>query len=71
MRSYYPNLYRYFSFIPLDAEPSEEEREIHSKVAAVLDKAPVILDKLFKYDGCEEYIRKVFIRILFVYLLTR
>jgi len=41
-----------------NAEPSEEEREIHSKVAAVLDKAPVILDKLFKYDGCEEYIRK-------------
>jgi len=41
-----------------NAEPSDEEREIHSKVAAVLDKAPVILDKLFKYDGCEEYIRK-------------
>eukprot|EP01119_Soliformovum_irregulare_P008505 TRINITY_DN21627_c0_g1_i1.p1 TRINITY_DN21627_c0_g1~~TRINITY_DN21627_c0_g1_i1.p1 ORF type:complete len:314 (-),score=65.70 TRINITY_DN21627_c0_g1_i1:91-1032(-) len=41
-----------------NAEPSNEEREIHSTVAAVLDKGPVILDRLFKYDGCEEFIRK-------------
>jgi len=41
-----------------NAQPSDEEREIHSTVAAVLDKGPVILDRLFKYDGCEEFIRK-------------
>lgn len=40
------------------AQPSEEEKEIHSTVAAVLDKGPHILDKLYKYDGCEEFIRK-------------
>jgi len=40
------------------AEPSEEEKEIHSTVASVLDKGPSILDKLYKYDGCEEFIRK-------------
>lgn len=42
-----------------EAQPSEEEKEIHTTVAAVLDKGPHILDKLYKYDGCEEYIRKV------------
>jgi len=41
-----------------NAKPSDEEKEIHSTVAAVLDKGPTILDKLLKYDGCEEYIRK-------------
>jgi len=41
-----------------NAEPSDNEREIHSAVAACLDKGPVILDRLFKYDGCEEFIRK-------------
>jgi hypothetical protein len=41
-----------------NAQPSDEEREIHKTVAAVLDKGPVILDRLFKYDGCEEFIRK-------------
>eukprot|EP01114_Cavostelium_apophysatum_P010203 TRINITY_DN2369_c0_g1_i1.p1 TRINITY_DN2369_c0_g1~~TRINITY_DN2369_c0_g1_i1.p1 ORF type:complete len:314 (-),score=93.21 TRINITY_DN2369_c0_g1_i1:112-1053(-) len=40
------------------AQPSDEEKEIHSTVAAVLDKGPAILEKLFKYDGCEEFIRK-------------
>jgi len=41
-----------------NAKPSELEQELHATVAAVLDKAPVILDRLFKYEGCEEYIRK-------------
>jgi len=41
-----------------NAQPSEEERDIYNAVSAVLDKAPVILDRLFKYDGCEEFIRK-------------
>jgi len=40
------------------AQPSEDEKELHSTIAACLDKGPVILDRLFKYDGCEEYIRK-------------
>jgi len=40
------------------AQPSDEEKEIHSAVAAVLNKGPAILDKLLKYDGCEEHIRK-------------
>ena len=42
-----------------EAQPSDEEKEIHGAVAAVLDKGPRILDKLFKYEGCEEFIRKV------------
>jgi len=40
------------------SEPSDAEKEIHAAVAACLDKGPVILDRLFKYDGCEEFIRK-------------
>jgi hypothetical protein len=41
-----------------NAQPSEEEKEIHQQVAKVLDNGPNILDRLFKYDGCEEHIRK-------------
>jgi hypothetical protein len=41
-----------------NAQPSDQEKDIHGAVAACLDKGPVILDRLFKYDGCEEYIRK-------------
>ena len=41
-----------------NAQPSEEERDIYNAVSAVLSKGPIILDKLFKYDGCEEFIRK-------------
>jgi len=41
-----------------NAQPSDTEREIHNTVSAVLNKGPVILDRLFKYDGCEEFIRK-------------
>lgn len=41
-----------------NAQPSEEEKDIHAAVAACLDKGPVILDRLLKYDGCEEFIRK-------------
>jgi hypothetical protein len=41
------------------AEPSsEEEREIHGAVAAVLSKGPEILEHLTSYPGCEEFIRK-------------
>jgi len=46
-------------FLDFDnAKPSEEEKELHATVAAVLDKGPIILDKLLKYEGCEEFIRK-------------
>jgi len=42
-----------------NAQPnSDEEKAIHETVAAVMAKSPDILDKLLKYDGCEEYIRK-------------
>jgi len=41
-----------------NAQPSDEEKELHATVAAVLNKGPVILDRLFHYDGCEEFIRK-------------
>ncbi|KAL6076908.1 CYFIP related Rac1 interactor B [Balamuthia mandrillaris] len=41
------------------AEPqSEEEREIHAAVAAVLNRGPEILEQLTSYPGCEDYIRK-------------
>lgn len=48
-------------FCPLtDAAPAtDEEREIHSTVGAVLNKAQGILDRLTNYTGCEEFIRKV------------
>jgi len=39
-------------------QPSNEEKDIHATVAAVLNKGPAILERLFKYEGCEEYIRK-------------
>jgi len=39
-------------------QPSDEEREIHTTVNSVLVKGPAILDRLFKYEGCEEFIRK-------------
>jgi len=41
-----------------NAQPSDEEKELHGNVAHVLNKGPIILDRLFHYDGCEEYIRK-------------
>jgi len=37
---------------------TDEEKEIHAAVAAVLDKGPTILDLLQSYPGCEEFIRK-------------
>jgi hypothetical protein len=40
------------------ATPSEEEKALYDQVAEVLNKAPNILDRLRKYAGCEEYIRK-------------
>jgi len=40
------------------AEVKEEEKEIHAAVAECLDRGPEILDRLFHYEGCEEFIRK-------------
>jgi len=40
------------------AEPqTDKEKEIHSQVAEVLNKAEQILEKLGAYRGCEEFIR--------------
>jgi len=41
-----------------NARPVEEEQELHATVADVLNKSPQILDRLLKYTGCEEFIRK-------------
>jgi len=41
-----------------NAQPSEGEQELHRNVAEVLNKSPQILEKLLKYTGCEEYIRR-------------
>jgi len=41
-----------------NARPSEEEQELHTQVSDVMNKSPQILDKLLKYTGCEEFIRK-------------
>jgi len=40
------------------ATPSDEEKALHEAVGEVLNKAPNILDRLRKYAGCEEFIRK-------------
>lgn len=37
---------------------SDEEKEVHANVGAVLNKGPDILERLQKYTGCEEQIRK-------------
>jgi len=41
-----------------NAQPSEEEKALHQTVGEVLNRGPAILDKLLKYAGCEEFIRK-------------
>jgi len=41
-----------------NARPSEEEQDLHTTCADVLNKSPQILDRLLKYTGCEEFIRK-------------
>jgi len=41
-----------------NAKPSEEEMALYNQVDTVLAKSPTVLDKLLKYSGCEEYIRK-------------
>jgi len=41
-----------------NAKPSEEEMALYNQVDTVLQKSSVVLDKLLKYSGCEEYIRK-------------
>jgi len=41
-----------------NAKASEQESELNDKLSLILDKASFILEKLFRYSGCEEYIRK-------------
>lgn len=47
-------------FLDFDnAKPqTDQEKQIYDRVAGVLDRGPAILDKLFHYPGCEEFIRK-------------
>jgi len=47
-------------FLDLEnAKPqTDEEKQVHQNVSVVLDKGPVIIDKLTTYKGCEEAIRK-------------
>jgi hypothetical protein len=40
------------------AEPGDNEKELHTEVAKILVRSEEILDSLFAYKGCEEYIRK-------------
>ena len=42
-----------------EADPTENEQDIHSKVAAILVKAPDILTSLRTYKGAGEQIREV------------
>lgn len=41
-----------------NAQPSDNERELYNSVGEVMSKAPAILDRLLKYKGCEEFIKK-------------
>jgi len=50
----YENLFIDFA----NCNPSEEEQELHRTVGEVLNRGPEILEKLLKYTGCEEFIRK-------------
>jgi len=47
-------------FLDLEnAKPAtDEEKQIYDTVSAILNKGPVILEKLQKYPGCEDAIRK-------------
>jgi len=47
-----------------------EEKEIYEDVAKVMDMAPDILDSLFNYTGCEEFIRKVN-KFFFVFIQSK
>jgi len=40
------------------AVPGENEKEIHAMIGDVLTKSEGVLEKLFAYKGCEEFIRK-------------
>ena len=50
-------IFRFLAFA--EAEPTENELNIHSKVAAILVKAPEILASLQAYKGAGELIREV------------
>jgi len=59
MGSFGDNIEKIDIFLDLEnAVPNDAEKEIYNQVAAVLTKAPGILEKLSGYTGCEDYIRK-------------
>ncbi|KAK5574939.1 hypothetical protein RB653_010193 [Dictyostelium firmibasis] len=41
-----------------NAQPSDDERELHKTVGEVLNRGPAIIDKLLAYAGCNEFIRR-------------
>ncbi|KYR01262.1 FAM49 family protein [Tieghemostelium lacteum] len=41
-----------------NAQPSEDERELHKTVGDVLNRGPGIINSLLKYAGCNEFIRR-------------
>ncbi|EGC31596.1 hypothetical protein DICPUDRAFT_39723 [Dictyostelium purpureum] len=41
-----------------NAQPSDDERELHKTVGEVLNRGPAIIEKLLAYAGCNEYIRR-------------
>lgn len=47
------------SLLCAGAEPSDSEKDVHSKVADILVKAPDILTSLRNYKGAGELIREV------------
>jgi len=40
------------------AEPGDGEKELHGEVAKILSKSEEVLDRLFNFKGCDEFIRK-------------
>jgi len=41
-----------------EAEPGDGEKELHGEVAKILSKSEEVLDRLFNFKGCDEFIRK-------------
>ena len=53
-----------------EAQPTDAEKAVYEKVAAVLERAPRIIDELGGYTGAGEQIREVSFMLLFLLMLT-
>ena len=47
------------AFLSAEAQPTDAEKAVYEKVAAVLERAPKIIDELSGYTGAGEQIREV------------